>query len=429
MCEDQIHSFGCDFDSEKEQIVKGRRSFIGGLLMAPAALALMPKSISMSYAAAPTNKRLVVIILRGGMDGLAAAIPHGDKSYKELRKNLAFDPNEVVNLDGFFALHPAFENLNKMYREKELSIVHAVASPYRKRSHFDAQNVLELGGTEPYDRNSGWMNRLTKLIADKLSAQADEMGMSFGQAVPMAMRGDITLGSWAPSTLPEVNNDFYDFVGQMYQGDSSLNAALRKGLNIQDTTDMLFEDESQQDMRKMARQSRNRNGFVTMSEITGEWMAKDDGPRIATLELGGWDTHVNQGTGAGRLSGNFTLLDNGIQALKENLGKEAWDNTVVLAVTEFGRTGAPNGTNGTDHGMGGCAFLAGGAVNGGKVIADWPGLAKDRLYEARDLKPTTDLRSVFKGVISDHFGLSLAQINAVIYPNSGIAPKMNDLIS
>jgi uncharacterized protein (DUF1501 family) len=420
--------FGCDVDCEKEKILKGRRSFIGGLMMAPAALALMPMDMSMAYAAAPTNKRLIVIILRGGMDGLAAAIPYGDKDYKNLRKDLAFDPDQVVNLDGFFALHPAFVNMNKMYRDKELASVHALASPYRKRSHFDAQNVLELGGTQPYDRDSGWMNRLVGLIANKLNVDADDMGMSFGQAVPMAMRGDITLGSWAPSTLPKVNSDFYDFMGQMYKNDKHLNAALNKGVSIQNETGMLFEGETPKEMRKMAQQSRNRNGFVTMAKATGQWMAEISGPRIATLELGGWDTHVNQGTGAGRLASNFTLLDNGIQAIKENIGEGAWQNTVVLAVTEFGRTGAPNGTNGTDHGMGGCAFLAGGSVKGGKVIADWPGLSKDRLYEARDLKPTTDLRSIFKGVIADHYGLSLSQINAVIYPNSGIAPKMNDLI-
>lgn len=428
MSESIISEFGCDCDAHAKRTLRARRTFIGGVLMAPAALALLPSGLSMAYAAAPTNKRLIVIILRGGMDGLATAIPFGDKDYKALRQNLAFAPDEVINLDGFFALHPAFENMHKMYQNKELAIIHAIASPYRKRSHFDAQNVLELGGSNPYDRDSGWMNRLVKLISDTSKSQPADLGMAFGQSLPMAMRGDVVLGSWAPSTLPEVNTDFYDFLSQMYKNDKKLGAALDRGLNIQNTADALFEGGTPQEMRKMARQSRNRNGFVTMAEVTGEWMAKTDGPRIATLELGGWDTHFNQGTGAGRLSSNFTLLDNGISALRKKLGASVWRDTAVLAVTEFGRTGAPNGTGGTDHGMGGCAFLAGGAVKGGKVIADWPGLARDRLYEARDLRPTTDMRSIFKGVLADHFGLSLAQINAVIYPNSGIAPKMNGLM-
>lgn len=418
--------YHCDEHSEAEKHWVSRRQFLAGLAAAPLMASLLPHGLSM--AAAPTDKRLIVVILRGGMDGLAAVIPHGDRDYKDLRADMAFDNEDTLNLDGYFALHPKFETLHKLYRDKQLSIINAIASPYRKRSHFDAQNILELGGNAPYDRDSGWMNRLVKLISDQSAADSAEIGMAFGQSIPMAMRGSTGVGSWAPSTLPDVNNDFYDFVAHLYKRDQSLNATLQKGLRIQDTTDMLFEDESRQSMNKMARQSRGNKGFVTLAEITGEWMARPDGPRIATLELGGWDSHANQGLVAGRLANNFATLDQGIAALKASVGVEAWNKTAILAVTEFGRTAAANGNRGTDHGTAGCAFLMGGAVKGGQIIADWPGLSKDRLHEARDLRPTRDLRSLFKGVLSDHLGLSLAQINAVIYPNSGIAPKMNGLI-
>jgi uncharacterized protein (DUF1501 family) len=411
----------------EEMMRRSRRQFMAGLMAAPLVASLAPYGISM--AAAPTDKRLVVVILRGGMDGLAATIPHGDPDYEELRGKIAFEAEDALNLDGYFALHPSFKTLNDLYRNREMAIIHAVASPYRKRSHFDAQNVLELGGTAPYDRESGWMNRLVKLISDKSAAESADIGMAFGQSIPVAMRGQTSVGSWAPSTLPDVNPDFYDFVSHMYQNDPSLNDNLKKGLKIQDTTDMLFEDESRQSMNKMARQSRNNKGFVTLANVTGEWMSKQDGPRIATLELGGWDSHVNQGLVIGRLANNFKTLDDGVAALKQSLGNEVWSKTVVMAVTEFGRTAAPNGNNGTDHGTAGCAFLMGGAVKGGRVITDWPGLSKDRLYEGRDLRPTYDLRSVFKGVLSDHLGLSLAQINAVIYPDSASALKMNGLVS
>ncbi len=415
-------SASTDTPPDTHEFSQPRRRFLNGMAMAAMAGVMMP---SLSWANAPTNKRLIVIILRGAMDGLAATVPYGDPAYVALRKNLAIERDALLNLDGFFALHPSFETLYKMYQDKQMAIVHAAASPYRQRSHFDAQNVLELGGTTPHGLDSGWMNRLVGLI-EQQSAQergTRKLGMAFGQSIPMAMRGKTTVGSWAPSTLPEVGSDFYSLVSYLYKQDAALQSALYEGLDIQDTTGNLFDS----DMRQMARQSRSRKGFVTMAEMTGTWMKEPDGPRIASLELGGWDTHANQGTAAGGLANNFGLLDQGFKALKDTLG-DAWGDTVVLAITEFGRTCAPNGNNGTDHGTASCTFVAGGAVKGGRVLADWPGLTTDRLYEGRDLRPTVDLRSVFKGVLSDHFGLSLAALNAVVYPNSESAPKLNGLI-
>lgn len=266
-----------------------RRTFLKGMAGAALAGFILP---GVAMAAAPTDKRLIVIILRGAMDGLAATVPYGDPGYAALRGNIAIGREYLRNLDGFFALHPSFETLHALYGAKQLAIVHAAASPYRERSHFDAQNVLELGGTAPHSMESGWMNRLVGLIEQQQRAVLGgrKIGMAFGQSIPMAMRGRTGVGSWAPSVLPEVGTDFYTFVSYLYAQDPALEAALNEGLGIEAKTDGLF---GGGDMRKTARESRSRKGFVTMAEMTGKWMKEADGPRIASLELGGWDTHAN----------------------------------------------------------------------------------------------------------------------------------------
>lgn len=393
-----------------------RRLFLQGLIgLGASTCFVMP---GLALAQARTNKRLVIVIMRGGMDGLAAVVPYGDRDYTSLRGDMALNGDVLLKLDEFYAFHKALEPLHTMYRARELLAVHAVASPYRERSHFDAQNVLELGSTRPNELKSGWLNRVVAAINEKDS----KLGMAIGQNTPLILRGPQNATSWAPSVLPEVGENYYALVEKVYAKDPLFSKALTEGLEIQEKGAELFHAQTGGRQQRMARQARSRQAFVTMAEAAGKWLATPDGPRLATLEIDGWDTHANQGVEGGPLASNFTLFANGLENLKKALGP-AWRDTVVVAMTEFGRTARPNGNRGTDHGTAGAMFIAGGAVDGGRVISRWPGLATADLYQARDLKPTTDIRAVMKGVLNDHYGLSAATLSHDIYPgSSGVAP-------
>jgi len=377
----------------------------------------------MAFANARTDQRLVVVILRGGMDGLAAVAPYGDPNYRSLRQGLSLETDSLLRLDNMFGLHPAFAPLHEMYMRGELAVVHAVASPYRERSHFDAQNVLELGSSQPNALESGWLNRL----AGAIDSRDRKLGMAISQTLPLMMRGDQYVGSWAPSGMDEVGDDYYSLVSKIYAKDPIFAKALNEGLDVQQRGADLFHEQNDRQSKKMARQSRGGQAFPVMAEAAGKWLAAPDGPRLATLELGGWDTHAGQGTEGGRLANNFTQLANGLQKLKESLGP-VWNKTTVVAMTEFGRTAGPNGNNGTDHGTGGAMFIAGGRVNGGRVFTSWPGLARHQLYQERDLMPTTDIRSVMKGILSDLYSLPYQTLAYDIYPGSASAQNMRGLI-
>lgn len=384
-----------------------RRLFLAGALGTAALTTLMP---GLALASAPTNKRLVVIIMRGGIDGLATVVPAKDPNYQMLRGNMAFDVDALLPLDKTFGLHPKLEVMHEMYRQEDLAILHAVASPYRKRSHFDAQNVLELGTDTPHSKDSGWLNRAVEAIAP----ENKKFALSVGFGVPAVLSGGHPVGAWAPSALPDVPHDFYSRMQKIYSKDPALLGALNEGLAFQNKVDGLYHKGMD---KKMARQSRSRKGFVNLAEITGKLLADPTGPRIATLEIGGWDTHVNQGVVGGALANNLSLFDEGIKALKENLGG-AWKDTVVLALTEFGRTARPNGTRGTDHGTAGISFVMGGAVKGGRVISEWPGLRPQDLYQDRDLKPTIDTREIITDVLNGHYGLSKHNISHNVLPGA-----------
>ena len=394
-----------------------RRRFIQGSVILATSSLIFP---GLAMAKARTDKRLVVVILRGGMDGLAAVVPFGDKSYAALRGDLALSPDSVRRLSEMFGLHPVFENMHDMYQKGELSVVHATATPYRQRSHFDAQNVLELGSKAPNDFKDGWMNRLVRAI-DNCD---NKLALAIGQTKPLILRGDSPSGSWAPSALPDTGDDFMELVARVYENDPAMKRNFNDALMIQNQTSHMMEGEND---KKLARQSRSGQGFVTMAGIAGKWLSEPDGPRLATLELGGWDTHAQQGTEGGRLANNLSLLDKGMGALKKSMGA-AWDKTVVIAMTEFGRTAKPNGDKGTDHGTAGAVFLAGGMVKGGRVICEWPGLREGDLYQGRDLNPTIDLRSITKGVLNDLYGLSPSTLNSDIYPGSETARSMTGLL-
>lgn len=385
-----------------------RRLFMAGALGTVAMTTLMP---GLALASLPTNKRLVVVIMRGGMDGLATVVPAEDPDYQRLRETMAFDADVLLPLDKIFGLHPSLERLHQIYTQGDMAILHAVASPYRKRSHFDAQNVLELGTDSPHSKDSGWLNRAVQAI----DPENKKLALSVGFGVPAVLSGQHPVGAWAPSALPDVPEDFYGRMQKMYSQDPALLSALNEGLAFQNKVDGLYHKGMD---KKMARQSRSRKGFVNLAEIAGKLLADPTGPRIATLEIGGWDTHVNQGVVGGALANNLSLFDQGVQSLKDNLGA-AWKDTVVLALTEFGRTARPNGTRGTDHGTAGVSFVMGGAVKGGRVITEWPGLRSQDLHEDRDLKPTIDTRDIIADVLKGHFGLSQYNIGHNILPGAG----------
>ncbi len=394
-----------------------RRSFLNTLAVGGLAGALPRLAVA---ASASGRQRLVLVILRGGLDGLAAVAPYGDPDYQNARGGLAIEPpgaaDGVLDLDGFFALHPALSTLHGHYRRGELTVVHAVASPYRKRSHFDAQNVLELGLAAPHASRQGWLNRSLPLLRGAGPAHSEDYAMAIGQSLPLVLRGPEGAGSWAPSRLPGPDDDLLDRLVALYDGDAFLGPRLEAALQAE----------------RMAGGTdgglkRGGDAFATLCEAAARMLADRAGPRIAVMEAGGWDTHANQGLAGGALAQRLRRLDDGLGRLAVGLGP-AWRHTAVLVVTEFGRTVAMNGTRGTDHGTASVALLLGGALNGGRVLGDWPGLAPQRLRDRRDLTPVTDVRAVYKGVLRDHFGVSTADLESRIFPSSREAPAMGGLI-
>jgi len=394
-------------------------------LIAGTALVTAAPGIRLAHAA--TEKRLVVVILRGALDGLAAVPPYADPHYRSQRGELALaEPGRgdgALDLDGRFGLHPALASLHALYQAREMLVVHAVATPYRSRSHFDAQDLLENGTDRPRGAADGWLNRALGLIA-----RSDRrLGLAVGQAVPLTLRGATPVGSWAPPELPALDPDFLARLANLYQADAVLGPAIREGLRTQAmSSEVLPPDDSRMDGSKMyGGQPRGPQRFSALTEPVGKLLAAPNGPRIAVFELGGWDTHANQGVLNGRLTLQLRNLGDGLIALKQAM-ETAWRDTMVLVVTEFGRTVAINGTAGTDHGTGGVAFVLGGAIEGGRVLGKWPGL--DTLFEGRDLMPTTDTRALFKAALIDHLGLKTDAVDKTVFPGSRAIAPLREIV-
>ncbi len=414
---------------------QSRRQFLESSLFAGASTVLASR---LAFANAPTEARFVFVLLRGALDGLSAVPPLGDPDYASLRGQIALTrsgADAARPLNGPFALHPAFEFLHQCYTAKELLVLHAVASPYRERSHFDGQNVLESGGLEPHDTTSGWLNRaLAALPANR----SGEGGVALGANVPLAMRGPVEVASWSPTKIAALDDETLARITDLYARDPLLSRRLAEALESD-----AIANEAQSaanadgDAPKMAaenvaaRDDKARRGapgrYAETARAAAGFLRRDDGPRVAMFDTTGWDTHANEGGGQGQLAGRLKALDAAMAALKETLGP-VWRNTAVLIATEFGRTAAINGTRGTDHGTGAAAFLLGGAVAGGRVLADWPGLSRGSLYEARDLRPTRDLRSVMKGVLHDHLQVASAALDTQVFPDSGAVRAQAGLI-
>ena len=374
-----------------------------------------------AFAAAPTDRRLVVIILRGALDGLAAVPPHGDKDYAGMRAQLALQTGTggIHDLDGFFGLNPAFTNLKGLYDAKQLVVFHNICSPYRDRSHFDGQNVLESGGPRPHLLQDGWLNRA-------LGPMQNAPALAIAQSPPLMLSGPVQAASWMPATLPSPDEVFLNQVRALYARDAVLKDALSSAMSLQAAAANAMDDPSSKMMARGA--AGGGNNLTPLFQGAGRLLAAPDGPRVATLEASGWDTHVAEGAADGQLARRLQALDAAIDAMKTVMGPQVWNRTAVVMATEFGRTVRPNGNNGTDHGTGGAAFLFGGAVDGGKVRAEWVGLTPDKLQDGRDQPARTDLRALFKGVLADHMGVSNAALNGTVFPDSGSVGAMKGLI-
>ncbi len=368
------------------------------------------------FASAATDKRFVFIILRGGLDGLSALVPVGDPAYGRLRQKTRISRSDALALDADFALHPSLQGLHGLYKDGQALCLHACATPYRSRSHFDGQDVLENGGTSPMSSEDGWLNRA-------LAGLPGATGLAVGQNLPLILQGEAPATTWSPSVLPEVDEDTIDRLQRLYRGDPVLSASLEQAI----ATDAMVGD-SGMDPATMRERRRDLGGlFAVAAEAAASIMVAPDGPRVAVLQFSGWDTHARQGGVKGALASRLGAMDRAFLALKEKLGAQ-WDRTVVAVATEFGRTAAENGTLGTDHGTGGAAFLLGGAVRGGRIIADWPGLGASSLLEGRDLRPTMDVRSLLKGVLAEHLGLGRRALDTTVFPDSGNVRPLKGLV-
>ncbi|MEQ8410857.1 MAG: DUF1501 domain-containing protein [Erythrobacter sp.] len=376
-----------------------RRSVLAGSLALGSASLAWPR---MAFASAPGSRNLLFVLLRGAADGLAMLAPVGDPGFAPLRERALPDYAAARRADGFFAIHPALDAVGAAYERGEALFVHAAATAYRERSHFDGQNLIETGGAVPYGTKDGWVNRLVALAGDALGAPPSALAIA--PTMPLALRGAAPASTYAPSALPQASGDFMDRVAKLYAGDEQLARLWTQAMET----------------RAMAAGSelKNLRDARAAGELAASLMREEEGARIAMIELGGWDSHANQ---PGQFNRAARQLDTLLGAYRAAMGG-AWDRTLVLVATEFGRTARFNGTNGTDHGTAGAAIAMGGAVAGRRVIADWPGLSESALYEGRDLAPTIALESVLAGAAAEHFGLDPKSAMARLFPGRSAPP-------
>lgn len=395
-----------------------RRDALRVLIAAGAfAVAGLPGAV---FAAVPGERRLVVVVLRGALDGLAAVPPLGERAYAEKRGAIALkpsgEPGGCLALDAHFALHPALAPIHPYWGKGELLFVHAAGNGYRTRSHFDAQDLMESGLSAKAGISDGWLNRALSLMR----SGDRRLGLAVGGAVPLILRGAVPVASWEPAGLKDASPEFLAALAQLYKPDPLLGPALAEGLKAQNFSETVLGDGMPKGKGGFGPKS-----FEPLAQAAGKLVAAPDGPRIAVLEMGGWDTHVNQGAENGRLAQNFEGFAAGLDALAQALGP-AWKETALVAVTEFGRTVAVNGNNGTDHGTASVLLVMGGAVKGGRMGGDWPGL--DRLEEDRDLRVATDSRRVMKAILRDHLGLDAASLDRKVFPDTAALRAMDGVI-
>ena len=385
---------------------------------------------------APSRRQLLaasgVLFAWPFLPKLALAAPVGDPDWIALRGDNALrldGKTPALPLDSFFALNPSMPNLHRLFKAGHATVVHAAATPYRERSHFDGQDVLESGVAKPGAAETGWLNRAFGAIEP--AARIDLKGaLAVGPITPLVVRGPAPVLTWTPQRIKPASEDTLLRLIDLYQhADPALARALEARLDL---TRIARAGNIDAMAQKDAPPQQNMEAIIAyFAEAAGaaaKFMARPEGPRVGALAFNGWDTHVDEGAVGGRLGNLLGALDGAIAAIETSMGA-AWGETVVALVTEFGRTARINGTNGTDHGTGTVALLLGGALKGGRVIADWPGLKTADLYQARDLKPTTDLRAVLKGVLKDHLRIEDRTLADAIFPGSEAVAPMGGLLA
>jgi uncharacterized protein (DUF1501 family) len=376
------------------------------------------------------DPRLLVIVLRGALDGLAAVAPVGDPEWVRLRGDQALTldgKTPALPLDSFFALNPAMPNLHRLYQAGAATIVHAAATPYRERSHFDGQDVLESGLGKPGTADTGWLNRaLLSLQPGERAGARGSGAFGVGPIAPLVVRGPAPVLSWTPRRLPPAGEDTMMRLLDLYRHtDPALARVLEERLGLAAIARAGGMDGEQP---RAAGAGQVRAYFAESAGTAAKFLARPDGPRVGALAFDGWDTHANEGALSGRLATLLGALDGAFAAIETEMG-QVWRETVVAVVTEFGRTARINGTEGTDHGTATVALLAGGALKGGRVIADWPGLKPSDLHDGRDLKPTADLRAVLKGLLKDHLRVDDVALAAKVFPDSSATKPMAGLLA
>ncbi len=377
------------------------------------------------------DPRLLCIVLRGALDGLATVAPVGDPNWTPLRGDKALSlagQTPALPLDAMFALNPAMPNLHRLYHAGAATIVHAVATPYRERSHFDGQDVLESGLTRPGAVSSGWLNRALATLAPAGRANPRARNaFAVGPIAPLVVRGAAPVLAWTPPRLPSAGDDTVMRLLDLYRHtDPALARVLEERMGLAAIAGAGGTPGAANAQPRGA-VAQVRAYFEQSAAAAARFLARPDGPRIGALAFDGWDTHANDGALDGRLAALLGALDGAIAAIETNMAA-AWRETMVAIVTEFGRTARINGTEGTDHGTGTVAILAGGALKGGRVIADWPGLRDADLHDKRDLKPTADLRAVLKGLLHDHVRVDEQALAERVFPDSAAVKPMAGLV-
>jgi len=373
-----------------------RRDFLLRSGFVGCSLAASPLLTPVSLASAPWENRLVVIILRGGMDGLDVVQPYGDPHFEGLRQKLRGGPERgALDLDGFFALHPALASLMPMWRQRQLGFVHAVSTPYRdKRSHFDGQDLLEAGTTQLAGGiRDGWLNRMLLNVP----GASTETAYAIGAGELQVLSGASPVANWTPQTDLPLSPQAERLIDLIMEDDPALHAAMSEA--------RLLASENKRE------QDRKKPGHVAVAEFAAKKLSQE--ARIAAFSINGWDTHRGQSRS---MSKALTQLAETLLTLQGKMRGGAWSKTAVVAMTEFGRTARENGTGGTDHGTGGLMVLAGGAIAGGRVLGTWPGLARADLYDGRDLMPTRDVRAHAGWLMRGLFGLERAGLETRVFP-------------
>jgi uncharacterized protein (DUF1501 family) len=420
-----LHSPACD-ELRKRGVSRRELLRTSGVLFAWACLPKIAR-------AEGRDPRLLVIVLRGALDGLATVAPVGDPDWVRLRGDKALrleGTTPALPLDGFFALNPAMPNFHRLYQAGQATIVHAVATPYRERSHFDGQDVLESGLAKPGVADTGWLNRALVALAPESSGPAHgRAAFAVGPVTPLIVRGAAPILPWTPPRLPPATDDTVMRLLDLYRHtDPTLARVLEERMGLAAIARAGDMQMGQTKPNPGGGAAQVRSYFAESAGAAAKFLAQPDGPRIGALAFDGWDTHADEGEITGRLANLLGALDGAVAAVEKQMGG-AWRETVVALVTEFGRTARINGTQGTDHGTATVVLLAGGALKGGRVITDWPGVAEAKLYENRDLKATTDLRAVMKGLLRDHVRVREGALATAVFPDSAVIKPMTGLVA